>query len=424
MFFAYLPKIKMTDETKNISLKKELEYYKKQVDKLAGDHIKNQYLLSKFSSDIKDFTKGFQIIADVQRSFSFLLSPVQFQEQVLDAIITHMSIDKALLFKCDASESFFYPFLWKGFNNKENILLKDVWLSVPDWFHAKRCTLSVSSNASPNEFEKRIRESIHDPYFLITPLFIKNSFWGALYVARKHEVKPMYIPFSGSDIYILESIAGMITALANQLEEHEVLEKERDRIARDMHDDIGSGLTHIALLSELMQIQKVTDDGIRQDLNNISFSARKLVENMSEIIWALSPQNDTLENLLAYLREQTLSCFEPFDINYSVQFPDRVPAIKLSNVQRRNLFLVAKEALNNALKHSGGGSINLKMEFKDNVINFYIHDNGKGMDVLKTKQASNGVKNMQKRMEEIGGTFVIETNTNGTCIQFALKVSQ
>lgn len=209
----------------------------------------------------------------------------------------------------------------------------------------------------------------------------------------------------------------------HDLEKQRLVEQERNRISRDMHDEIGSGLTQIALMSELMQTQKKADEELKKDVGNISSSARKLVESMSEIIWALNPQNDSLENLLAYLREQTLAYFEPFDIRYSIQFPDELPFIRLSNEQRRNLFLVAKEALNNALKHSGADTINLSMAYQNNSIHFYISDNGKGIDESKIKIASNGLRNMKKRMADVGGTLDLRSAETGCSIHFSLEVA-
>ena len=225
-------------------------------------------------------------------------------------------------------------------------------------------------------------------------------------------------------VFITKSLAQRkLRQQLRELEKQRAVDAERNRISKDMHDEIGSGLTHIALMGELMQTQNKAEAEIRKEVGNISTSARKLVEGMGEIIWALNPQNDTLENLLAYLREQTLTYFEPFAIDYAVHFPEEVPVVKLSNEQRRNLFLVAKEALHNALKHAGAGKISLTMELKSNALHFYISDNGKGFDKDRVRIASNGLKNMHKRMEDIGGFFFIDTSRAGTFIHFSLPLS-
>ena len=190
-----------------------------------------------------------------------------------------------------------------------------------------------------------------------------------------------------------------------QLEKQHAIDAERNRISRDMHDEIGSGLTHIALLSELIQTQKKTESAIKSDLGNISIAARKLVESMSEIIWALNPQNDSLENLLSYIREQMQQHFEPFDLVLTIDFPDEVRPVKLTNEQRRNLYLVTKEALNNVMKHARANKVQLIFWSELGSLNFEVNDDGAGMPEKLTRVAGNGLKNMRKRMEDIGGSI-------------------
>lgn len=206
------------------------------------------------------------------------------------------------------------------------------------------------------------------------------------------------------------------------LEQQRLVDQERNRISKDMHDEIGSGLTHIALMTELIQTQKRADEELRKDVGNISYSARKLVDSMSEIIWALNPHNETLENLLAYIREHALQYFEPFDIHLDISFPDQVPEFKLSNEQRRNLFLVSKEALNNALKHAEATRVSFIVRYEKAVLQFCIKDNGKGFDAAKIRRAANGLQNMEKRMTDIGGVFRIKTDRCGTEVEYSLTL--
>jgi ligand-binding sensor domain-containing protein/signal transduction histidine kinase len=197
------------------------------------------------------------------------------------------------------------------------------------------------------------------------------------------------------------------------LEKQHAIDAERNRIGRDMHDEIGSGLTHIALLSELIQTQHKTEMAIKADVGNISAAARKLVTNMSEIIWALNPHNDTLENLLAYTREQMQQYFEPFNMVLEVNFPDTVPDLPLTNEQRRNLYLVTKEALNNAMKHARASGINLSFETHNGNLQFAVTDNGCGLAEAGSRLNCNGLKNMRKRMEDIGGSIAWQNNKTG-----------
>jgi signal transduction histidine kinase len=204
-----------------------------------------------------------------------------------------------------------------------------------------------------------------------------------------------------------------------KLEKQQAVNTERNRISKDMHDEIGSGLTRIALMTELMHTQQELDEKTKQDVNEIGSSTRQLVESMSEIIWTLNPHNDKLENLLAYLREQTQHYFEPLNVNYQISFPETVPDIKLSNEQRRNLFLVSKEALNNALKHSDASSIEFIANATEKKLKFSILDNGKGIDRTTKRAGANGLRNMQQRMNDIKGEIEwVSKNGNGTRVNY------
>lgn len=206
------------------------------------------------------------------------------------------------------------------------------------------------------------------------------------------------------------------------LEKQVAVDAERNRISADMHDEIGSGITHIALLSELIQTQQKNEAEIKKDVRIISTSARSLVQTMGEIIWALNPQNDTLENLLAYTRERSQQYFEPFKMELLISFPDDVPAIKLTNEERRNLYLVTKELLSNAMKHSGATTICLGVSVVQNTCCFSISDNGIGMKEENIKPHNNGVKNLKKRMQDIGGSIEWLSAGNGTSVRFCLPV--
>jgi signal transduction histidine kinase len=208
-----------------------------------------------------------------------------------------------------------------------------------------------------------------------------------------------------------------------ELEHAQAINAERNRISRDMHDEIGSGLTHIALLSELIQTHHAIETTIKSDVNNISAAARKLLESINEIIWALNPQNDTLESLLAYTREQMQQHFQPFKLMLIIEFPDVVPVIKLTNEQRRNLYLITKEALNNVLKHSRAHNVRLSCTIVGNNIAFTVTDDGIGLANNKPKVASNGLINMRKRMQDIGGEISFTDDGKGLTVSYQLAVA-
>jgi signal transduction histidine kinase/ligand-binding sensor domain-containing protein len=247
---------------------------------------------------------------------------------------------------------------------------------------------------------------------------IQTPFW-----QRRWFIAIIVLLSLASIIFATDRLAYMKTQRKLRLLEKKIaVDAERNRISADMHDEIGSGITHIALLSELIQTQQKEGKELRKDIATIATSARSLVQSMSGIIWALNPQNDTLENLLAYTREQSQKYFEPFDVRFDICFPEFVPDIRLSNEQRRNLYLVIREALNNAMKHSGATAIALKLEFDETALCFSVSDNGTGIGVKQGKPDSNGLRNMRNRMENIGGTIGWLQPEKGTTVRFCLNL--
>lgn len=203
------------------------------------------------------------------------------------------------------------------------------------------------------------------------------------------------------------------------IERQHMLMEERARISKDMHDEIGSGLTRIAMMSEMLQ----TSGGRGAETQKISAAARSLVQSMSEIIWALNPAQDSVEGLLSYLREQIHQFLEPFNIHYSIDFPENVRRRALSNVQRRNIYLTAKEAVNNVMKHANAAAIQIIARTDGGMLCFEVSDNGSGFSMTAVRRSANGLRNMQRRMEEIGGYFHCESLTRGTRVSFGIPLA-
>jgi signal transduction histidine kinase len=143
---------------------------------------------------------------------------------------------------------------------------------------------------------------------------------------------------------------------------------------------------------------------------------------MSEIIWALNPQNDSLENLLSYIREQMQQYFEPFALCLNIDFPDEVMPVKLTNEQRRNLYLVTKEALNNVMKHAHASKVKLSFMMEMNSLNFEVSDDGPGLPDKAPRPVGNGLRNMRKRMEDIGGTIDWINLKKGLKVSYTLNM--
>jgi signal transduction histidine kinase len=194
----------------------------------------------------------------------------------------------------------------------------------------------------------------------------------------------------------------------------EAQQAERHRISADMHDDLGAGVTSIRLFSELAK--KKLNGLVIPEIDKVSAFANELLVNMNAIIWSMSGQNDQLDNMVAYIRSYALEYGEQAGLAITIDSPDTIPALPIKGEVRRNIFLIVKEALHNVVKHAQATSVSIQIKIDANSINLLIQDNGVGINPEKIRQFGNGLKNMQKRMESIGGRFEIYSN-NGTTIR-------
>lgn len=203
----------------------------------------------------------------------------------------------------------------------------------------------------------------------------------------------------------------------NKLQEYEkeiavykAQQEERERISADMHDELGSGMTAIRLMSEIARNKM--KENTPAEIEKISSSADDVLNKMNAIIWSMDSGNDTLDSLISYIRSYSLEYFENTPIDCKVKTPEHIPEVELTGDKRRNIFLCLKETLNNVLKHSHASVVTVDIRVNHSLV-IHIEDNGSGIDMKQLRQFGNGLKNIAKRMESIGGTFKIENN-NGT----------
>lgn len=210
------------------------------------------------------------------------------------------------------------------------------------------------------------------------------------------------------------------TEYENQIAIIKAQQEIRNRISADMHDDLGAGMTTIRLYSELAK-KKLADNPI-PEIGKISSSANDLLNKMNAIIWSMSSSNDSLSNMIAYIRSYALEYFEDSGVACKISIPEKLPNIEVIGEIRRNVFMVVKEALNNILKHANATEVNINLVRVPDGLCLYIKDNGTGIDFEKLRQFGNGLKNMKKRMDDIQIEFTIE-NKDGTLITLYRKIA-
>jgi signal transduction histidine kinase len=177
------------------------------------------------------------------------------------------------------------------------------------------------------------------------------------------------------------------------------IEQVRNHIARDLHDDIGSALSSIHINSQLA-IHDST--GASLLLQRISESAARMMENMSDIVWSINPENDTLEKMLIKMKEFAAEILEPKNISYSFEESEELSKVKLSVETRKNLYLIFKESINNAAKYSGGTAVIITLRLQNNQLHLSIRDNGTGFEAT-TIRYGNGLLNMSERARSLHG---------------------
>ena len=217
-----------------------------------------------------------------------------------------------------------------------------------------------------------------------------------------------------------------------RLEQQQSLERERMRIARDMHDEMGSKLTKISFLSEHAQVEAEATGPLAGKIESIARTSRELLKTMDEIVWVVNPHNDTLENLVTYLSHYATEYFQNTDIECEMRLPPEMPPHPLSSEMRHNLFLTFEEALNNVLKHSQASKVRVEMAINALEFEIKISDDGRGFAVPdlqspinRTRGASggNGLKNMRQRLTSIGGACLISSQAGGTTITMYFRLS-
>jgi signal transduction histidine kinase/ligand-binding sensor domain-containing protein len=218
-----------------------------------------------------------------------------------------------------------------------------------------------------------------------------------------------------------------------KLEQQRAIENERSRIAKDIHDDLGSTLTHITMLSDPQRDAKEVVPSSPDNLHQIHTIARELTQSMDEIVWAINPQHDTLDSLMAYLEMFAQDFLETAGLRCRLDVPLKFPVLPLTADARHNLFLAFKEALHNVVKHSGATEVRITATLSTTVFILALQDNGSGFTLSETQGAraaesersgfGNGLANMRRRLKNIDGHCCIESAPGkGTKVTFVVHL--
>jgi len=205
--------------------------------------------------------------------------------------------------------------------------------------------------------------------------------------------------------------------LQKEIDRIKSIQAERDRISRDLHDDIGSGLSALKLQAEYLESlpkKQWTNDNLQVFVHE----SQEITNNMREIVWSLNTQYDNLVDFAHYIRRYGVQYFDKCKVNLKIQIPENISECELNGLKRRNIFLVYKEALHNVIRHSRADEVQVNLKTENNELQISIQDNGIGFDQKMVK--GNGLQSMQYRMESINGRYEVVSAKNGTKIFLAV----
>ena len=249
----------------------------------------------------------------------------------------------------------------------------------------------------------------------------EDGVWNELGAAVALVVEPHFwqtLWFLGvASVAVLGLVAGAVYYVSTQklqrqlagLRQQEALEQERSRIARDIHDQLGANLTQVSLLGELVDSDKDHPAEVAAHAKQISQTALETSRALDEIVWTVNPRNDTLDGLVNYICKYAQDYLAIAGLSYRLDVPAQLPNAPISPEVRHNVFLASKEAITNVVRHAHASSAWLRLKLEPGRFTLEIQDDGRGPAGTKEERAQtrNGLRNMAKRMEDVGGSFEI-----------------
>jgi signal transduction histidine kinase len=268
---------------------------------------------------------------------------------------------------------------------------------------------------------------------VIAPLGSKPWWTAPEAVIMMPSLKPVKILFwqTGWFQVALFSLCGLIILICLRLmaqlalhrKERWFLQRERARIAREIHDDIGSRMTQLVLHGEVAQSGLSEGSEMQAQLIQICEEARGLLSTMDEILWAVNPQRDTLRDFAAYVCKYAQEFLAPTKIQCLFEVGPEMSIEAFDLPLRRSLLMAIKETLNNAVKHSGATELHLQLHWQSQQLVVVVKDNGNGFDTAAEKPGRNGLANMAQRMRELGGHCVITSQPGQGCqVEFSIPL--
>lgn len=293
----------------------------------------------------------------------------------------------------------------------------------PDWVEAGSRRAAYYQRIPPGDFVFRVAACSADgewsPQTASLMITVRPFLWQTVWFRW------------GMGLILLGAVAGTLRRVERRryrrrlaaLETQHAIERERLRISKDMHDHIGGMLTQVSQLSDLGHTAAGQHSVAQGHFDRIGVQARGAVQALDEIIWATNPRNDNLPRFAEYVSRFADEFFENTSVRCWQEIPTTLPAVSLRSDLRHNVFLALREALNNALKHSGATELWLRLAVTGSQVSLEVEDNGSGFDPHQPSSTRNGLENMKTRLAECGGRMELSSSPGrGTRIRFVFPL--
>ncbi len=302
----------------------------------------------------------------------------------------------------------------------------------PNWVEAGTRRVALYSFVPPGNYHFRViacnADGVWNEKGATLALTVLSHFWQTWWFLTLATIGIIIIGIGSVRVVVRRRLQQRL----KRLEQDRALDRERTRIAQDLHDIMGAKLCRISFLSEHARRNEAIPAELQAQIRSMSDDSREVLRSLDEIVWAVNPEKDTLEHLVAYIAQYAGEYFQRTGIECDLEMPAQVPAQPLTSQSRHHLFLAVHEALTNILKHSGATKARIAMICRDREFEIIISDNGTGFDSAASESSSsssatgfgNGLGNMRRRMTELGGRFVLESQPGkGATIRFILSLN-
>ena len=302
-----------------------------------------------------------------------------------------------------------------------------------DWVEAGTRRTAFYSYLPPGEYQFRVsacnNEGVWSEAESMVRMIVSRHFWQTWWFVMMGSIS-----FLGSVVAAVHlTERRKLHRRLKRLEQEGALERERTRIAQDLHDEMGAKLCRISFLSEHARRGDLPPEELQLQIASISDASREVLHSLDEIVWAVNPRYDTLEHVGSYMGQYAQDYFQMTGIQCELDIPTQLPPHPISSQMRHHLFLATHEALTNILKHSGATRAGITMTAGEHAFELKICDNGKGFNPPAAQTngettiplSGEGLTNMRKRLSAMGGRCSIESASGqGTTISFVIPLNQ